>query len=605
MKYKFNSFLIISFIILLLAGPSVNAQDISAFEIIDHYSIGLTVAPFAKAGQCLVDIDNNGWVDVYTLKYNGGGYSRIFMNDEGIFTDITDQSPLEAIEDVEGIRTFTPVWADFDNDGDKDCSFGTNKNLHLLRNDNGVFTDVAEEMGFVGPQPPGFITSWHLMIGGWADYDLDGDLDCAVFQQNNDNIYLFRNDGDQFVNVASEVGLDSTSLSDQSFSNPLVWDDFDNDGDPDLHGRYSFFRNVGGVFHDVSDSIGLGGLTEVTNREFFDYDNDGDLDLFKVVGSAEGEATNELWENQDGAFVNVTYDVGLELVKNRFRGMAVGDFDNDGDLDVFIQINIFESPDLLLVNDEDDNGARAFTDIAQFVGITKTGDRKGGGFFDYDRDGFLDIYIPSAEYDHLLYHNMAINEANWVGFILEGTKSNRDAVGSAVTLYYANGIQYRYTKCGSDWLRQDNPWVHFGIGFETSIDSVVIRWPLGDTQTLKDVAINQYHNIIEGHVAAVESSNLGTANPVEFQLKQNYPNPFNPTTNINFRLDRKADVELIIYDLTGKKIKTLVRGSKETGAYEVSWDGRNEKGIPVSSGIYIYQLKAENFIQSQKMTLIK
>ncbi|MBD3288586.1 T9SS type A sorting domain-containing protein [candidate division KSB1 bacterium] len=600
---KLILFIIITYYVLV--GTHAIAQELSAYEEIDNQSVGLTVAPFAKAGQCLVDIDNNGWQDIYCLKYNGGGYSRIYLNDEGMFTDVTANTPLEDIEDIEGIRTFTPVMADFDNDGDKDLSFGTNLHLHLLRNDDNVFTDVAEEMGFIGPQPPGFIATWYLMVGGWADYDLDGDLDCIVFQQNNKNVYLFRNDGDQFTDVASEAGLDSTELSEEPFSNPLVWEDIDGDGDPDLHGRYNFFLNEDGVFHDVSDSIGLGDLSEIVNREFFDYDNDGDLDFFKITPSAENTATNELWENKDGLFVNVTDDVGLGIMKDRYRGLSIGDFDNDGDQDIFIQLNIFESPDLLLVNDLMEDGSRVFANVARFVGIEKVGDRKGGGFFDYDRDGFLDIYIPSAEYDHLLYHNLGINEANWVGFILEGTVSNRDAVGSSVTLYYAKGKQFRYTKCGNGWLRQDNPWVHFGIGYETTIDSVVIRWPLGYKQTLTDVAINQYNNIKEPDLSGVKSEESQNGHPSGFGLAQNYPNPFNPTTTINFTLSKTSHVKLTIYDLIGKEIRTLVRDEKEAGNYTINWDGRNNMGNIVASGIYIYQLEADNFTQSKKMTFIK
>lgn len=604
MKYVYNLFLLISCVFIISGGTNATSQDLSYFEVMVNNEVGLTVAPFAKAGQCLVDIDNNGWQDIYCLKYNGGGYSRIYLNNEGIFTDVTANSPLEDIEDIEGIRTFTPVWVDFDNDGDKDLSFGTNLHLHLLRNDNNTFTDVAEEMGFVGHQPPGFIATWYLMVGSWADYDLDGDLDCVVFQQNNENLYLLRNDGDHFTDVATEAGLDATPLSDETFSNPLVWDDIDGDGDPDLHGRYNFFLNEGGIFHEVSDSIGLDDLSEIVNREFFDYDNDGDLDFFKITPSAENAATNELWENRDGMFVNVADNVGLGIMKDRYRGLSIGDFDNDGDQDIFIQINIFESPDLLLVNDLMEDGSRVFTNVARFVGMEKVGDRKGGGFFDYDCDGFLDLYIPSAEYDHLLYHNMAVNDANWVGFILKGTVSNRDAVGSAVTLYYANGKQFRYTKCGNGWLRQDNPWVHFGIGYETAIDSVVIRWPLGYKQTLTDVAINQYHNIKEPDLSSVKIQESGNT-PVSFDLAQNYPNPFNPTTNIDFTLSTMTHVELRIYDLTGREIRTLVSDRKEAGNYTVNWDGRNNNGNLVTSGIYVYQLKVDAFTQSKKMTLIK
>ena len=605
MNFATKIYAIFIIIISLFQGNDlIIAQDLSAFEIVDNASVGLSPAPFAKAGQCLVDIDNNGWADIYCLKYNGGGFSRIYMNDNGVFTEISDQSPLQEIEDVDGIRTFTPIWVDFDNDGDKDCSFGTNENLHLLRNDNNVFTDVAAEMGFVAPKPPGFIVEWFINVGSWADYDLDGDLDCVVFQQNYDNLYLFRNDGDHFTDVATEAGLDGTELSDESFSNPIIFEDLDNDGDPDLHGRYNYFYNNNGVFHEVSDSIGLGEIDQATYRQFFDYDNDSDLDLFKVIGSPEDSPTNQIYQNQDGLFVDVTQDVGLGVMRDRYRGLSIGDFDNDGDQDIFLQVNIPESYDVLLVNDELEGGARAFANVAEFVGMTQQGDRKAGGFFDYDKDGFLDLYIPSAEIDHILYHNLAINETNWVSFILEGRMSNRDAVGSAVTLYYSKGKQYRYTQCGNDWIQQDNPWVHFGLGFETTIDSVVIRWPLGHKQILTDVAINQYHNIKEPDLTSVED-NLNKSLPENFKLEQNYPNPFNPGTTIGYNLPNKASVKLAIYDIRGRKVATLVEQIQDAGTNTVKWNGKDDSGRSVAAGVYFYRIHANDFVQTSKMVVVR
>jgi hypothetical protein len=603
---KLNSILIILSCIIGLSAAKGTAQDLSYFEIMDNASVGLTVTPFSKAGLCLVDIDNNGWADVYCPKYNGPGYSHIYMNYDGMFTDITDQSPLAEIEDVTGIRTFTPVWVDFDNDGDKDLSFGTNKNLHLLRNDDNVFTDVSEETGFVGHQPPGFITSWFYCVGGWADYDLDGDLDCVVFQENNENLYLFRNDGGHFTNAATEAGLDSTKLSDVTFVNWISWTDFDFDGDQDLIGKHDIFENRDGKFYEIADSLGFVLNTNVTNREFFDYDNDGDLDYFKSTNNTEEAGFDELWENRNGHFIDVSADVGLLVVRYRHRGLTIGDFDNDGDQDIFLEnSNSDDSYDVLLVNEEIAPGERVFDDVAEFVGLTKTGDRKGCGFFDYDKDGFLDIYMPSAEHNHILYHNAAINETNWIGFILEGTISNHDAIGSIVRLYHAGKQQLRFTKCGNGWVRQDNPWVHFGIGFETSVDSVVISWPLGYRQVLTDVAINQYHDIKEPDYTTVKSRKT-TTKPTAFRLDQNYPNPFNPNTSIQYFLKEASYVNLAIYNTTGQKVTTLVQKKQSAGGHQVEWNALNEFGQAISSGVYFYRFEIGNQLMlTKKMVLLE
>ena len=594
----------IIFLISILTGINeAFTQDLSAYEVVDNESVGLTIAPFSKAGTAIADIDRNGWQDIFCLRWSGESYSRIYVNEEGIFQDITDQSPLQDIEEGgEETETRTSVWVDYDNDGDKDLCIGTNKAIHLLRNDDNNFTDVSEEMGFVGQKPGGFIVEWFYSLAGWADYDLDGDLDCAVSQESNPNLYLFRNDGDHFTNVATEAGLDSCAIAGET---RVSWTDIDLDGDPDLLGRHTFLFNDNGYFRNVTDSIGLATQFWTTHREFFDYDNDGDLDFFKVPSTSIDEGFIELWENRDGFFYDVSQEVGFVSIKDRYRSLSPGDFDNDGDLDIFVQVNIQQSADVLFVNDEMEDGSRAFADVARFVGITQTGDLKGGGFFDYDNDGFLDIYIPSAEFNHVLYHNLAINDANWVGFILEGTVSNRDAVGSLVTLYTGDKKQIRYTTCGNDFVRQDNPWVHFGIGFATEIDSAVIRWPLGYKQVLTDVAINQYHEIKEPDLSSVEAVYSEPAKPATFNLEQNYPNPFNPMTNISYTLHEATDVKFTVFDMNGKHVITLVNGFRNEGFHTVNWNGRNSNGNSVASGVYLYQLEANNYTASKKMLLIR
>jgi hypothetical protein len=599
--------------ILLVAGVfplnQVIAQDISYFELLDNSTVGLTATPYTKWGMAIADIDRNGWPDIFVPRYNSPGHSRMFSNSDAFFQDITDQTPIVQLE-TEGDerRTFNAMWVDYDNDGDMDLSFGTPLALHLLENDNNTFTDVSDAVGFVGQKPPGLITEWWFVIGDWGDYDRDGDLDCVVSQVNNDNLYLFRNDNGQFTNVSTEAGLDSTTLAGKHDPSKHCWDvtfaDFDLDGDPDLYSVDQFFKNDNGYFTEVTEELGFGDLTFTSYREFFDYDNDGDLDFFKATGDPSGDATNELWENQDGVFSNVSVDVGMGVMRDRVRCMTIGDMDNDGDQDVVLSINLIDKRDVVLVNEETEPGVRAFENVAEFVGVTKMGDRKGSAFFDYNMDGFLDIYVPSAEYSHALYHNTG-NDGNWVGFILEGTVSNRDAVGSLVTLHTGSKMQIRHTVCSNGFLRQDNPYVHFGIGYATSIDSVVIQWQLGTRQVLTDVAINQYHQVIEsGQTTAVQWMDSATG-PKAFRLAQNYPNPFNPETNITYQIPISAQVVVQIYNLLGQKIRTLVNEVQSAGKYSVTWNGLSDDGSRAPSGVYVYRMQAGDFISTKKLLLIK
>jgi hypothetical protein len=587
---------------LCLCGISrLFAQEITSFEIMDNAAVGLSVAPFEKYGMAVADIDRNGYPDILCIRWKSPGFSRIYTNQNGIFKVIANQAAVETIESAEA-NTRTSLWVDFDNDGDRDLSISTDKGIHLLRNDNNVFTDISTAVGFVGKVPPGFISSWVYTIGGWADYDLDGDLDCVIAQENNKNLYLFRNDKAVFTNVAEQAGLNATVLAG---SGNLSWMDFDLDGDPDLYSATKFFRNDNGVFTDVTEAMGLSALTDVSQRELFDYDNDGDMDFFKSVGDATAAGSNEMWENRNGLFTNVTAEVGLILSRDRYRGMTIGDFDNDGDKDIFLQLNIDPSPDYLLVNDEPAGGGRAFENVAEFARITKTGDRKGSAFLDYDMDGFLDIYLPSAEHNHILYHNLADNGANWIGFILEGVTSNRDAVGSLVTVYTGGEKQICYTICGNGNLRQDNPNVHFGIGLNSVVDSVVIRWPLGTHQVLSGLAINTYHKIKEPDATKVVD--WSTKNPVlqTCHLDQNFPNPFNPSTCLAFHMSKQGHIRLDVYDVTGKKLMTLVDGCQARGDHRITWNGKDSQGRKLAAGIYFLTLTAADVTETRKMVLVQ
>jgi hypothetical protein len=605
-------FLMVLLMIFLITTQNLIGQELAGFEVIDNNSVGLTVTPYTKWGASVADIDRNGYPDIFVQRYAPGGdgaYSRIFLNNEGMFQDITSQSPLESLDENVS-RTRTGSWADFDNDGDKDLLVCNDGAIHLLRNDNNTFTDIAQEAGIEGGIPPGFITHWEYNTGAWADYDLDGDLDLLVEQIYNENFYLFENNENTFTDVAAQVGLTSVLPFDASFTggwtlpSRMQWVDYDLDGDPDISAGPYLFENNNGQFLEVSESLNfLPTRIQLQNIEWFDYDNDGDLDYFKTSTYENDPGTSELWAYENGSFVDVTESIFSLDMRIHCRGISVGDFDNDGDLDMFLSINIHTTIDLLMLNEEIEPGVHVFEDVADLVGITQMGDRKGGAFFDYDRDGFLDLYVPSAEVNHILYHNLK-NSHNWVGFILEGTVSNRDATGTLVTLYTGDKRQIRYTKSTNGFLRQDNPWVHFGLGLDTAIDSVVIKWPLGSTEVLKDVSINQYHEVKEGETTSQVRMNKDPV-PATFSLTQNYPNPFNPHTFIRYYMGRTGEAQIVISNILGLEVRKYSIFHKNVGTYEIVWDSKDESGRDLPSGLYFYRLETSTIIDIRKMLLIR
>jgi hypothetical protein len=603
-----NSILVIATVFLLLLSISVVGQDLVNFTFVDHLSVGLNPTPYQKWGQAIADIDNNGWIDIFHRRWGGHSHSTLYLCFDGIFSDISDQTPLASLEESQS-HTRTVSLVDYDNDGDKDIFFGSDERLFLLRNDDNVFTEISESVGLIGHIPAGFIASWEYNIGAWVDIDLDGDLDVTICQSNNPDLYLFRNDDGIFTDVAAEYGFTGfvplgTDGDRGNTTSRMHWIDFDMDGDLDLSAGQFLFRNENGVYTEIAQSSGLNPSLPIQNSDWFDFDNDGDLDFLKTCTFPENQGCfMELWENQDGAFVEASDLINHNSVLNLSRGLAIGDFDNDGDQDIFIDHNQEEDLDALMLNHEFEPGARYFENIIDYVGINVMGDRKGGAFIDYDHDGFLDLYIPAADVNHHLYHNDG-NNNNWVGFILEGKQSNRDAIGTVVKLYAGGEIQLRYTKCPDGWLRQNNPWIHFGLGQTTIIDSVVINWPLGLTEVLTDVEINQYHEIKEGETTSHVGLNMATT-PIACNLIQNYPNPFNPHTNITYTMSHPGDAKFNISNLLGKEIITYEKMHQLTGTYNLSWDGKNKNGSNVPTGIYICRFETKDFISSTKMLLIR
>ncbi|MBD3287497.1 T9SS type A sorting domain-containing protein [candidate division KSB1 bacterium] len=589
---------------LLILAPLLRGQDLAGYEVVENSEIGLDVAPFEKWGVAVADIDRNDYPDIFTIRWASPGYSRVYLNEDGLYSDITDQTPLESIEANES-HTTTVSLVDYDNDGDRDIFFGTDTHMYLLQNNDNVFTDIAESVGLTAGIP-GFVNEYQFRMGAWADYDLDGDLDLIVGQQNNPDLLFYRNDDGSFVDIAAELGFEGIADYEGEFNIPqgtrrtrhIAWIDFDMDGDPDLNVGGLIFRNDDGAFTDITEETGFN-PSQIEAATWFDYDNDGDLDYFKAVVTGH---LNELWENQDGTMVDISQESGVSF-GDAYRGVTVGDFENDGDQDIFVQNNNTANYEVLLVNDELDDG-RAFADVAEFIGLDVTGDRKGAAFMDYDMDGFLDIYVASAQHQHIMYHNLTVPAHNWVGFMLEGTESNRDAVGTLVKLYTGETMQIRYTQVPNSWQCQDNPYVHFGIGMETSIDSVVIHWSLGLKEVITDVAINQYHKIREGDVSSsVRAENQVT--PEAYRLEQNYPNPFNGSTQIRYHLKSSGKANLSIYNLRGELVRTLVERSMTAGEYTVDWDGRSDFGANVSSGVYVYTLKTTGHIESKKMLYLR
>jgi hypothetical protein len=286
------------------------------------------------------------------------------------------------------VGSLSNAWGDFDNDGDLDLAVSLKSGeLRLYRNDNGVFTNIGAQLGLP--------TSGRELRGlSWGDYDGDGWLDLHGGATSPKELsFVFHNEGGKgFKEVAAEIGLTVPGRSARQTS----WVDYDNDGDLDLYatdriGENKLFRNDGGKFTQVFVGTGPTDARPTVGACWFDYDRDGDLDLFLANQSG---ATDALWRNDGTSFTDVAPQLGMNSPGRTKEeggvGCAVGDYDNDGYLDLFVPNY---GKNALYHNNRDGT----FTNVAHEMGVDFENHAVGAAWGDYDNDGFLDLSIMSYE----------------------------------------------------------------------------------------------------------------------------------------------------------------------------------------------------------------
>lgn len=461
-------------------------KDIAKTAGIDHtYGIGTP-----SGGVSAVDFDGDGLDDITLTTGNGSGL-LFYKNNGSNFSLIN--IPL-AGTDGEAKQI---LWVDIDNDGDKDLyiTFLDSENK-LFRNDGNLsFTDITVSSGLHRDILPTYGAAW-------ADYDRDGLLDLyitdrrtAAYNQNMSN-HLYRNLGDAtfeetttFANVADSAKAPFCAY----------FLDYNNDGWEDIYvaqdkkkGNTLFRNNKNGSFQDVSIATFTNLAMDAMSVTVGDYDNNGFLDIY-VTNIPDG---NKLLRN-DGFnyFTEVANNSGTASF-NVGWGAQFLDVDNDQDLDLYVsgsRIGVEIPSSSLFLNNNNGTFARTF-----IKGDTATSYANAVG--DFNNDGFLDIIVPNpSPYKTFLWSNMNILN-NWIKLDLEGELSNRDAIGTRMEVYL-DGINYIQQKqCGTGFLGQNSDLNHFGIGQHTKVDSLILKWPSGHEERFFNLAANQTHYYREGEV---------------------------------------------------------------------------------------------------------
>ena len=494
----------------------------------EHHHIVETMG----AGAAFLDYDNDGFLDLYliesgSLEAEPTYVNRLYRNNgDGTFIDVTQRSGVGDAGYGMGVTV-----GDYNNDGFIDLyitNFGANV-LYQNRGD-GTFIDVTEQAQ-VGN------SDWSTGCA-FLDYNLDSHLDLYVvnyvvydtsmksclnpktglveychprtFRPAKDALYQNNGDG-TFTDVTRSSGV-YNSIPCRGLG--IGIGDIDHNGYPDIYvandtDRNCFYLNRKGQFRDIAfasgtalnkDGIQEGGM----GVDIGDYDGNGWPDIF--VTNTE---TNTLYKSRgDGTFTDVSDEANLGGVTASLVGFGTKlfDYDNDGDLDIFVAngevqdaldpvtgMSIYPQRDQLYQS----NGDSTYTEVPVGEYFSRRYIGRGTAFGDYDNDGDIDLLVTNCNQGVILLRNDGGNANNWLAIKLTGTKSNRDGIGARILLTLENETRLGEVQSAASYLSANDLRVFFGLGEKTRVDQITIYWPSGIKQTLNDIEANQLIQITE------------------------------------------------------------------------------------------------------------
>ncbi len=490
-----------------------------------------------SGGAIMEDFDNDGFLDLVCSSWGLRDQLHYFRNNgDGTFTDRTREAGLLGV-----LGGLNMVHADYDNDGDNDFyimrgawlgKIGKHPNSLLRNNGDGTFTDATRQTGLFSLHPS--------HTAAWGDFDNDGHLDLFVGYDSTKSdpnpSELFRNNGDgTFTEISRQVGVNV-----DAFVKGAVWGDYDNDGKLDLYVSALLEPNL--LFHNLGpDSSGVWRFEEVAAKAgvqeplhsfptwWFDYNNDGWLDLFAsgfeidYISITVDDIAREYLDlptraekprlyrnNGNGTFTDVTREAGVYRILYTM-GCNIGDLDNDGWLDFYAATGAPDYrvlvPNLMFRNDH----GRRFQDVTSSGGFGHLQKGHGVAFGDLDNDGDQDIYtVMGGAYTGDVYQNVLFENPGhgnrWLTLKLEGTRSNRSAIGTRIRVRVEEDNRQRDIyltvgtggSFGSSSLQQE-----IGLGRAERIVETEIRWASGGVQTVSALEVDRAYRIKEGEAEPV------------------------------------------------------------------------------------------------------
>jgi hypothetical protein len=378
---------------------------------------------------------------------------------------------------------------DLDNDGDQDM-VTTNYKSHFglwKNNGNGTFTNMTNRSGVDDTGPQAGIAI--------ADFDGDGMLDFFIAEYLRTTDRIYRNMG----GWKFEDKTDSAHITDLDHGFQPIAADYDRDGDQDIYvavdfGPDTLWKNIGNfTFADVSRATNAFDIRAGMGAAWGDWNDDGDLDVYVTNYDPNG-----LWDNRGGSFTDVGNSTGTDDTWTGW-GTAWLDYDNDRDLDLYVANGVVDfgsdhnQPNKLFRNNADGT----FTDVSENSGAETADISRGLAVGDFDADGRMDLYVLNINCPAALLHNTIQTSNNWLRVKLQGTVSNRDGVGAEVSVKIGATSTKQLMAAGSSYLSSNSKTLVFGAGSTAVIGQVTVEWPSGLRQVVSNVAVNQTITVVE------------------------------------------------------------------------------------------------------------